>query len=85
MKDLIVENILGVEVKALCNDGNVHTVGWTELLRPEGCTYGSDKKMVNNGGEKVEKYIIDIHLECEGYDTVVDGIKVNLLSYGKEE
>lgn len=79
MNRVIVEKVLGAEIKVSCNDEKIHTIGYANLLNAENSTINIKKGTINND---VLKCVIDIHLECDGYDVVVDGKKINILSYG---
>lgn len=69
MDDLKIKNILGVDIKCLCNDGEIHTVSFLNIKNCGDSTMSiksDDNKMVQVPRE------IDIHIKCKGYDVGID-------------
>jgi hypothetical protein len=67
MDKLIIEKILGVDLNVLTSDGEHHTVSFMNLLNNE-CS----SMTVDDECNRIPRYKIDLHLECDGFSVGID-------------
>jgi hypothetical protein len=67
MNKIIIEEILGVNLKVLCDDGKVHTVSLYGLMNNKNSNMTIDDEFGRDPEIK-----IDLHLECDSYMLGVD-------------
>ena len=68
MDKLIVKEVLGVDLKVLTSNGEHHTLSFMDFI---GNVAGSSMSIDTDDG-RVQKCMIDIHLECNKFSYGVD-------------
>lgn len=67
MDNLIIEKILGVDLYLLTNDGKHHVLSLMDFIGNNGSSI-----LFDSDDNRVPRYKIDIHLECDEYTFGLD-------------
>lgn len=68
LEDLLIEQIIGLNLKVLCNDGELHNISFFDFMR---CENPLVSLKYDKSTEKAPKEI-EVHIKCNNYSVGID-------------